>query len=98
MERLHCHRLEPRHRQGRPGPQRREPANFGYFALTRSIPAMDEATRRRLEDFAFTACDAMYGRDERTGFQSIKTVWSEMGWDAEQIWRDTIANSQTVKM
>ena len=40
---------------------------------------MDEATRRRLEDFAFTACDAMYGRDERTGFQSIKTVWSEMG-------------------
>ena len=72
--------------------------NFGYFALKRSIPAMDEATRRRLEDFAFTACDAMYGRDERTGFQSIKTVWSEMGWDAEQIWRDTIANSQTVKM
>lgn len=59
---------------------------------------MDEAPRRRLEDFAFTACDAMYGRDERTGFQSIKTVWSEMGWDAEQIWRDTIANSQTVKM
>ena len=72
--------------------------NFGYFALKRSIPAMDEAPRRRLEDFAFTACDAMYGRDERTGFQSIKTVWSEMGWDAEQIWRDTIANSQTVKM
>ena len=72
--------------------------NFGYFALKRSIPVMDEATRRRLEDFAFTACDAMYGRDERTGFQSIKTVWSEMGWDAEQIWRDTIANSQTVKM
>jgi hypothetical protein len=67
-------------------------------ALQRSIPAMEEATRRRLEDFAYSACDAMYGRDERTGFQSIKTVWAEMGWDAEQIRRDTITNSQTVKM
>ena len=50
-----------------------------------------------LEDFAFRACDVMYGRDERTGFQSIKTVWNEMGWDAEATWRDTIANSATVK-
>ncbi|MBI3028040.1 MAG: ferritin-like domain-containing protein [Candidatus Rokubacteria bacterium] len=72
--------------------------NFGYFALRRSIPLMDGKTREVLEEFAFNACDAMYGRDERTGFQSIKTVWSEMGWDAEQIWRDTITNSQTVKM
>ena len=72
--------------------------NFGYFALKRSIPQMDEKTRASLEDFAFKACDRMYGRDERTGFQSIKTVWAEMGWDGEEIWRDTIANSQTVKM
>ncbi len=72
--------------------------NFGYFALKRSIPEMDPAKRECLEDFSFRACDAMYGRDERTGFQSIKTVWSEMGWDADKIWRDTIANSQNIKM
>lgn len=72
--------------------------NFGYFALKRSIPQMDPARREYLEDFAFKACDQMYGRDERTGFRSIKTVWNEMGWDGEEIWRDTIANSQTVKM
>jgi hypothetical protein len=71
--------------------------NFGYFALKRSIPEMDSATREHLEDFSFRACDAMYGRDERTGFQSIKAVWSEMGWDAEKTWRDVITNSQTVK-
>ncbi len=71
--------------------------NFGYFALKRSIPLMDEKTRDFLEDFAFKACDAMYGRDERTGFQSIKTVWREMGWDAEEVWRDTVANSETMR-
>ncbi len=71
--------------------------NFGYFALKRSIPAMDEPTRGYLEDFALKACDAMYARDERTGFQSIKTVWNEMGWDADKVWRDTVANSATTK-
>jgi hypothetical protein len=72
--------------------------NFGYFALKRAIPAMDPARRAELEEFAVRACDAMYGRDEHTGFRSIRTVWYEMGWDGEEIWRDTIANSQTVKM
>jgi len=71
--------------------------NFGYFALKRSIPNMDPSRRAELEDFAFRACNGMYGRDERTGFQSIKTVWDEMGWDGEKLWRDTIENSQTVK-
>ena len=71
--------------------------NFGYFALRRAIPAMDEAKRTALEDFAFAACDRLYGRDERTGFQSIKQVWNEMGWDGDKIWRDTIANSVTTK-
>jgi hypothetical protein len=71
--------------------------NFGYFALKRSIPAMEPAKREFLEDFAFKACDAMYGRDERTGFRSIRTVWNEMGWDGDEVWRDTIANSPTVK-
>ncbi|HEU5323410.1 MAG TPA: ferritin-like domain-containing protein [Methylomirabilota bacterium] len=71
--------------------------NFGYFALRRSIPEMDPDRRAELEDFAYRACDAMYGRDEHTGFQSIKTVWNELGWDGEKIWRDTVANSQTVK-
>jgi hypothetical protein len=72
--------------------------NFGYFALKRAIPAMDPARRAELEEFAVRACDAMYGRDEHTGFRSIRAVWYEMGWDGEEIWRDTIANSQTVKM
>jgi hypothetical protein len=72
--------------------------NFGYFALKRAIPAMDPARRAELEEFALRACDAMYGRDEHTGFRSIRAVWYEMGWDGEEIWRDTIANSQTVKM
>jgi para-aminobenzoate N-oxygenase AurF len=71
--------------------------NFGYFALRRSIPDMDPARREYLEDFCFRACDLMYARDERTGFQSIKTVWNEMGWDGDKIWRDTVANSQTTK-
>jgi hypothetical protein len=72
--------------------------NFGYFALKRSIPQMEPARREHLEDFAFKACSQMYGRDERTGFRSIKTVWNEMGWDGEEIWRDTVANSQTLRM
>jgi hypothetical protein len=71
--------------------------NFGYFALRRSIPEMEPAKREYLEDFTFRACDVMYARDERTGFQSIKTVWNEMGWDGDKIWRDTVANSQTTK-
>jgi para-aminobenzoate N-oxygenase AurF len=72
--------------------------NFGYFALRRAIPSMDPTRRVELEDFALRACDAMYGRDEQTGFRSIRTVWYEMGWDGEEVWRDTIAHSQTVKM
>ncbi|HMH50980.1 MAG TPA: ferritin-like domain-containing protein [Candidatus Acidoferrum sp.] len=71
--------------------------NFGYFALRRSLPDLDPAKREYLEDFCFRACDLMYARDERTGFQSIKNVWNEMGWDGDKIWRDTVANSQTTK-
>jgi hypothetical protein len=71
--------------------------NFGYFALRRAVPAMEAGKREMLEDFAWRACDAMYTRDERTGFRSIKQVWSEMGLDGEEIWRDGIANSPTVK-
>jgi hypothetical protein len=71
--------------------------NFGYFALRRAIPSMDPAKREYLEDFCFKACDLLYSRDERTGFQSIKQVWTEMGWDADKIWRDTVKNSLTTK-
>jgi hypothetical protein len=71
--------------------------NFGYFALRRAIPDMEASKREALEDFCFRACDALYSRDERTGFQSIKTVWTEMGWNADKIWRDTVKNSQTTK-
>src|SRR6266849_1968373 len=71
--------------------------NFGYFALRRSIPNMEPAKREYLEDFTVKACDLMYARDERTGFQSVKTVWNEMGWDGDKIWRDTVANSVSTK-
>jgi hypothetical protein len=71
--------------------------NFGYFALRRSIPTMEPATREYLEDFTFKACEGMYARDERTGFQSIKRVWTEMGWDSDTIARDIVTHSQTVK-
>jgi len=71
--------------------------NFGYFALRRSIPTMEPAKREYLEDFTFKACDLMYARDERTGFQSIKTVWNEMGWDGHKVWNDTVAHSPTTK-
>jgi hypothetical protein len=67
--------------------------NFGYFALRRSVPAMEPERRALLEDFAVRACDLMYGRDERTGFQSIKSVWREMGWDADKIWRETVGRN-----
>jgi len=72
--------------------------NFGYFALKRALPEMDPDKRARLEDFALKACDAMYTRDERTGFRSVKTVWEEMGLDGEATVRDAIANSPTVKV
>src|SRR5713101_2313531 len=49
--------------------------NFGYFALRRSIPAMEPDKRAYLEDFTVKACDLMYARDERTGFRSIRDVW-----------------------
>jgi hypothetical protein len=71
--------------------------NFGYFALRRSIPDLAPAKRELLEEFTFKACDLMYARDDRTGFQSIKTVWREMGWDGDKIWRDTVARSPTTK-
>jgi P-aminobenzoate N-oxygenase AurF len=71
--------------------------NFGYFALRRSIPTMEAAKREALEDFCVRACDLMYARDEHTGFQGIKDVWNEMGWDGEKIWRDTVTSSQTTK-
>src|SRR5713226_3490169 len=71
--------------------------NFGYFALRRAIPAMEAAKREYLEDLTFRVCDAMYARDERTGFQSIKDVWRELGWAGDEIWRDTVAHSQTTK-
>ena len=34
-----------------------------------------------MEDFAWKACDAMCTRDERTGLQFIKGVWSEMAFE-----------------
>jgi len=71
--------------------------NFGYFALKRTLPDMDGAKHELLEDFALRACDSMFARDERTGFQSVRGVWKEMGWDADAIWRDTMTNSQTAK-
>jgi hypothetical protein len=71
--------------------------NFGYFALRRAIPTMEPGRRALLEDFAFRACDAMYGRDEHTGFRSVRQVWNEMGWDGDKIWRDTVANSPTTR-
>jgi hypothetical protein len=71
--------------------------NFGYFALRRAIPDMDTGRRAQLEDFCFRACDLMYARNEDTGFQSIKTVWRELGWDADRIWRETVNTSQTTK-
>jgi len=71
--------------------------NFGYFALRRAIPGMEPSQREGLEDFALKACDVMYARDERTGFQSIKQVWAEMGLDADEVWRDGIINSPTIK-
>lgn len=71
--------------------------NFGYFALRRAIPNMAPATREYLEDFCVKACDLMYARDENTGFRSIQTVWNEMGWDGEKIWKDTVEHSMTTK-
>jgi hypothetical protein len=71
--------------------------NFGYFALRRAVPDMESSRREYLEDFCFRACDLMYARDERTGFQAIKTVWAEMGWDADKIWRETVTTSQSTR-
>src|SRR5213594_3072279 len=37
--------------------------NFGYFALRRSIPAMEPDKREFLEDFTYKVCDLLYARD-----------------------------------
>ena len=71
--------------------------NFGYFALRRAVPAMAPERRAELEDFACEACDALFARDDKTGFQSIKTVWNDLGMDGEAVWRDGIATSPTLK-
>jgi hypothetical protein len=72
--------------------------NFGYFALRRSIPNLPEARRHYLEDFALRACDGMYGRDERTGFGSIKAVYAELGFaDPDAAYREVISESLTMK-
>lgn len=39
----------------------------------------------------------MYARDDETGFRSIRTVWTEMGWDGEKIWHDTVTNSESTR-
>jgi hypothetical protein len=70
--------------------------NFGYFSLKRSLPDMDVACREKLEDFAFGACERLYARNEETGFRSIRAVWEELGWDGDQIWRDTIYKAQAL--
>jgi hypothetical protein len=72
--------------------------NFGYFALRRSIPGLDGKRRDYLEDFALRACDAIFARDEHTGFRSITTVWDELGYDGAAVWRDTVTTSATTKM
>jgi hypothetical protein len=73
--------------------------NFGYFALRRAIPELGEAERQYLEDFALRACDAMYGRDERTGFMSIKQVYGELGLgDPDALYAEVLATSTTMKM
>ncbi len=73
--------------------------NFGYFALRRSIPTLPEAKRQYLEDFALRASDAMYARDERTGFLSVKTAYGEMGFrDPDAIYTEVMTESVTMKM
>jgi len=72
--------------------------NFGYFALKRALPALGGGARERLEDFALKACDAMFTRDEHTGFQSIKAVWGEMGLDGDAVWREMLTSSPTLKV
>jgi hypothetical protein len=61
--------------------------NFGFFALRRSLAQMDARTRERVEDFAFSACDRLFGRDEQTGFASMATVMDEMGRNGAAWWR-----------
>ena len=55
------------------------------------VPTHEALVGEYLEDFTFEACDHMYARDERTGFQSVKNVWNEMGRDGEGFWRDSAA-------
>lgn len=73
--------------------------NFGYFALRRSIPTLPEGRREYLEDFALRACDGMYGRDEHTGFKSVKDAYAEVGFrDADAVYKEVLAESVTMKM
>ena len=65
--------------------------NFGYFALKRAVPIMEPGIRAQLEDFALRVCESFCGPDENAGLASIRDVWRELGWDADQVWRETAA-------
>ena len=71
--------------------------NFGFFALRQSLAHAESAARERIEDFAFSACDRLFGRDEKTGFSSMATVWDEMGWDGAAWWRQYASSSQDLR-
>jgi hypothetical protein len=58
----------------------------------------DEGRHVNFGYFALRACDAIYARDEHTGFRSITTVWDELGYDGTAVWRDTVTTSATTKM
>jgi hypothetical protein len=41
----------------------------------------------------------MYGRDERTGFMSIKHAYAELGYkDPDAVYAEVLATSMTMKM
>ena len=65
--------------------------NFGYFALKRAVPALEPGVRAQLEDFSVRVCESLCGPDENAGLVSIRDVWRELGWDADQVWRETAA-------
>jgi hypothetical protein len=71
--------------------------NFGFFALRQSLARAAPDTRERIEDFALSACDRLFGRDEKTGFASVATVWDELGFDGAAWWRQFAGSSDSLR-
>jgi len=70
--------------------------NFGLLMVKKALAGMSAPARAVLEDFAWMACDGLYGGGVG-GFRSVDAVWREMGWEPKAISHDIGLHAPAVK-